>query len=73
VGLGGKHGGVHRGARVAPSAALLDVDRGAAYAEATAGTTGDVAAMAMHAGQGIALIHASEPTAHIVRALAPTG
>jgi hypothetical protein len=73
VGLGGKHGGVHRGARVAPGAALLDVDRGAACAEAAAGTTGDVKAMAMYAGQGVALIYASEPAAHIVRPLAPTG
>jgi hypothetical protein len=26
MGLGGKHGSVHRGARVAPSAALLDAE-----------------------------------------------
>jgi hypothetical protein len=37
------------------------------------GTSGDVESMAMYAGQGVGLIHASQPAAHIVRALMPTG
>jgi nitronate monooxygenase len=43
------------------------------FALPVAGTTGEVEAMAMYAGQGVALIHASEPAAHIVGTLAPTG
>ncbi|HTP20214.1 MAG TPA: nitronate monooxygenase [Solirubrobacteraceae bacterium] len=36
-----------------------------------AGTTGDVEAMAMYAGQGVGLIRAGEPAADVVRALTP--
>lgn len=35
------------------------------------GTAGDVEAMALYAGQGVGLVHAHEPAADIVRALAP--
>jgi hypothetical protein len=36
-----------------------------------AGTTGDVEAMVMYAGQGVGRVHACEPAADIVRALLP--
>jgi NAD(P)H-dependent flavin oxidoreductase YrpB (nitropropane dioxygenase family) len=36
-----------------------------------ASTTGDIEAMAMYAGQGVGLLHASEPAADIVAALVP--